>query len=280
MLRIPAGEFIREIAETQETEGRQQTVRITRDFFLSDREITVRLFQQFIDDAEYAGERPDDWHGVGREVSLSAEHPVQQVNWYDAVMFCNWLSRREGLTPCYERTGEKEKIKVGTREYENDGWRLIDGANGYRLPSEAQWEYACRAGTTTSFASGEDEAWLSAYGVYVVNSSSHAAVCGTKLCNAWGLFDMHGNVREWCGDRYAAYSEEALAENPLSLSRPEGGSRRVDRGGGWINSARNCRSSDRYRFNPAFRSNSLGFRVAQVPSASKKLASGAESGSR
>ena len=266
MLRIPAGEFVRETAGTAENKGpKPQTVRITRDFFLSDREVSVRLFQQFIEDADYDRPKPVDWQRVREETSPTAEHPVQQVNWYDVVMFCNWLSHREGLTPCYELTGEKEKIKIGSREEENDAWRLIDAANGYRLPSEAQWEYACRAETTTRFAFGEDEATLDVYGVSSGNSNSRAAACGTKLCNSWGLFDMHGNIREWCGDWYASYGEDSVVNDPLGpIERPESGSlRRVHRGGAWSYTAGSCRSSYRVLNFPSLRLNSLGFRVAR-----------------
>jgi len=270
MLRIPAGEFARE--------SKQQTVvRLTEDYFLSDREIAARLFQHFTQDADYDGEKPKGWQGVNKQVSPSPEHPVQRVSWYDAVKFCNWLSRREGLEPCYARTGEKEKTNSGSREEEPDAWRLIDEANGYRLPSDAQWEYACRAGTTTAFAFGEDEATLDRYGVHTGNANNRTAAGGTKLCSAWGLFDMHGNVFEWCGDWYGNYAEKTVSDNPLG---PNGGVARVLRGGSWLLRARGCRSSIRIMGPPSYQDFNLGFRVARVPSASEKSASGAESGSR
>jgi formylglycine-generating enzyme required for sulfatase activity/tRNA A-37 threonylcarbamoyl transferase component Bud32 len=267
MLRIPSGEFVRKHTFLPNDE---QLVRITQDFLLSDREITVGLFQQLIDDPDYNGEKPDGWEGVADQVSPSDMHPVQQVSWYDSVMFCNWLSHREGLSACYEKTGERDKDDQGN-ETEFDAWRLIPDADGYRLPSEAQWEYACRAGTTTDFPFGEDEV-LDRYGVFSGNSNSRTLPAGSKLCNAWGLFDMHGNVDEWCGDWYSSYREESV-DDPLGSVA---GSRRVYRGGSWSYPSWNCRSSDRFSLSPTSRYNILGFRVARVPSAGVQPADGAE----
>jgi formylglycine-generating enzyme required for sulfatase activity len=171
------------------------------------------------------------------------------VSWYDAVLYCNWLSGREGREPYYRKEG-KEQIKQyddTTREY--DAWQLIPAANGYRLPTEDEWEYACRAWTTTAFAFGDDEDMLERYAVYARNQrGSGPNQVGSKLCNAWGLFDMHGNVWEWCQD----WNVE--------------GSIRVNRGGGWDYSATNCRSAFRFWNLPVLRDRNLGFRVAAVPS--------------
>lgn len=214
-------------------------VRVAEDFLLSDREISVGLFQRFMEDPDYpASEKPKDWGGVATHVSPTKKYPVQRVSWFDAVMFCNWLSQREELQPCYERTGEKWKDAQG-KETEYDDWRLAPSAHGYRLPTGAEWEYACRAGSTTTYSFGDDVKWLDVYGVYRADS---AEACGSKLPNAWGLFDMHGNVAEWCDDT-------------------EGGSYRVYRGGCWYDTAGSCGSSVRSRYPPMNRS-SFGFRVA------------------
>ena len=107
LLKINPGVFVR---KDQTPEAKEQTVQLTRAFFLSDREISVGQFQQFISDANYPnGEKPEKWPGADAQTSPTPDHPVQQVNWYDAVLFCNWLSRKEGRTACYERTGKKEK---------------------------------------------------------------------------------------------------------------------------------------------------------------------------
>ena len=121
LLKINPGEFVR---KDQTPEAKDQTVQLTRAFFLSDREISVGQFQQFISDANYPnGEKPEKWPGADAKISPTPDHPVQQVNWYDAVLFCNWLSRKEGRTPCYERTGKKEKLEtIGTRK-----WSMTNG---------------------------------------------------------------------------------------------------------------------------------------------------------
>ena len=125
---------------------------------------------------------------------------------------------------------------------------LNPAANGFRLPTEDQWEYACRASTTTAFSFGDDEEMLDRYAVFVKNAKQGAGKVGFKLCNAWGLFDMHGNVWEWCQDWYT------------------GGTDRVDRGGSWDFPAARCQSASCSGARPNFRSDYLGFRVAAAVS--------------
>ena len=157
-------------------------------FFLSDREITVAQFGQFFaDDSCPDPEKPQESPTF---TQTEASYPAHSINWYDAVMFCNWLSRRENLTPCYEKTGTRDVSG-------NDEWRRRPDATGYRLPTEEQWESACRAGTTTIYSCG-DGFVLSRYG-NIVGSSLNP--CALRFPNGWGLFDMHGNVSEWCDDR-------------------------------------------------------------------------------
>jgi formylglycine-generating enzyme required for sulfatase activity len=120
------------------------------------------------------------------------ERPVVDVSWFDAVQFCNRLSERLGLTPCYRIDDE------------NVVWE--QDADGYRLPTEAEWEYAARAGTQTRWSFGDDEAELGRYAWYSANTYEPQPV-GQKEPNAWGLYDMHGNVFEWCWDWYGPYSE-------------------------------------------------------------------------
>ena len=255
LLEIKPGVFVR---KDRTPEAKEQTVQLTRAFFLSDREISVGQFQQFISDAKYpTAEKPEEWQGVDEQISPTPDHPVQQVNWYDAVLFCNWLSRKEGRSACYERTGKKEKLKLGNAEYERDVWRLVADATGYRLPTEAEWEYACRAGTTTEFASGSDEEMLRKYAVF---QASRTAPGGSKLPNGWGLFDMHGNVWEWCWDGYEKYDAKSPAVDPTG---GPGVPDRVIRGGGWSGSAGIARASYRYGLTPDYRISLLGFRVAR-----------------
>jgi formylglycine-generating enzyme required for sulfatase activity len=137
-------------------------------------------------------------------------------------------------------------------EREKAAGRLPTGYT-YTLPTEAQWEYACRAGTTGDFAGYQDVmAWYSS------NSGGTTHSVGTKQPNAWGLYDMHGNVEEWCLDWYAKYSSDAVTD-PVG---PASGSSRVIRGGSWGLDAASCRSAIRYDYEPGNRVSDVGFRLA------------------
>ena len=156
--------------------------------------------------------------------------------------------------------------KIGVSWHEcQDFIRLaneLENTNKYRLPTEAEWEYACRAGSTTRFCFGDDVSQLGNYAWSCKNAydtgNEYIYDVGTKLPNAWGLYDMHGNVWEWCEDWYGEYSPD-LAINPIG---PFGSSNRVIRGGGWSNYARGCRSAFRYVNAPGNRDYGLGFRLA------------------
>ncbi|MGX1273734.1 formylglycine-generating enzyme family protein [Streptomyces phaeoluteigriseus] len=159
--------------------------------------------------------------------------PVESVSWWDAVRFCNALSVDEGLTPVYEIAADGEGV----------GWDTA--ADGYRLPTEAEWEHACRAGTTgPRYGTLDDIAW------YRGNSAERIHEVGGKVPNPWGLHDTLGNVWEWCWDHY---DTEVY------------GSYRVLRGGGWFDEHWSCRASVRRRSHPTFRVDDVGFRVARSP---------------
>jgi formylglycine-generating enzyme required for sulfatase activity len=168
--------------------------------------------------------------------------PVERVSWYDAVNYCNALSKKEGLTPAYTVNGT------------NVTW--FRGANGYRLPTEAEWEYACRAGTTTPYSSGSS---VDAAGWYGNNSGSVTQPVGQKQANAWGLYDMHGNVWEWCWDWYGNYSSGSQTDPTGAAS----GSFRVLRGGGWDGLASYLRSAFRDGHNPSSQFSNYGFRLVR-----------------
>jgi formylglycine-generating enzyme required for sulfatase activity len=164
-----------------------------------------------------------------------ANNPVETVNWNDAVEFCRRLS---------ELPAEKA------------------AGNVYRLPTEAEWEYACRAGTTTKYSFGDDDSEFVDYAWFRENSGTKHHPVGGKQPNALGLFDMHGNVWEWCQGMYGAYPSGSVTDPRGATS----GSDRVLRGGGWINHAELCPLADRRRGEPSGRSNFSGFRVSLSPS--------------
>ena len=145
--------------------------------------------------------------------------------------------------------------------------RELKGADAtipyYTLPTEAQWEYACRAGTETEYWFGDDEAGLERVGWYGKNSGRKPHPVGGKAANPWGLHDVHGNVWEWCEDGFdSSYYQRSPADDPKG---PPGRALRVVRGGSWYNAARNLRCASRFRNRPEYRYDYLGFRVACVP---------------
>ena len=175
---------------------------------------------------------------------------------------------KEERSPCYkvEPLADAKPNALMTLRVE-----LLPNGTGYRLPTEAEWEYACRAGTTTDFCFGDDEERLSRYGVFAAAKSE---VPASKMCNRWGLFNMHGNVFEWCYDTYALYDGQTDTD-PVGMASL--GSLRVSRGGGWSYGAVYCRSAFRGRNAPDDRNINLGFRVARSPSGQQTKSSGAGS---
>ncbi|HEV3006959.1 MAG TPA: SUMF1/EgtB/PvdO family nonheme iron enzyme, partial [Pirellulales bacterium] len=164
----------------------------------------------------------------------------------------------EGRRACYEPTGEREKLKdYSNNEQEYDVWRCDFAADGYRFPTEAEWEYASRAGSSGSFCFGSDEDLLPQYDWFVVNAKSRAWPGGARLPNAVGLFDMHGNVCEWCWDWLGDYPAEP-ASDPTGAN---GGSARVIRGGSFRLDADWGHSTYRSRLQPMYSSTENGFRV-------------------
>jgi len=207
-------------------------------------------------------------------------YPVYNVSWYDALVFCNRLSVMEGLTPAYSilTTGGEATTNPdewGTVPTSSDTrWNaatIVSGSTGYRLPTEAQWEYACRAGTTSPFSTGDnittDQANYNGNYPYNGNPTGVYRQSTTPVdtfpANAWGLHDMHGNLYEWCWDWYgASYYEDSAAVGP-DPAGPVSGTYRVRRGGNWGSNGRNLRSAARNNNYPNNRINGVGFRLAR-----------------
>lgn len=282
---IPAGEFLmgrgesaaaiaRRFdvrAEQYQDEQPRHRVQISKPFYMGQHEVTRGQFRRFVEATAYETEPERDgqggygWNALqqrlqGRDPRYSwrntgfeqtDRHPVVNVTWNDAAAFCKWLSHKE----------EAE----------------------YRLPTEAEWEYACRAGTTTHFSQGDNAGGLAAVGnvadetarrklaryqswSYTSDRDGYAftAPVGSFRPNAYGLHDMHGNAWEWCADWYDAdYYGNSPATDPRGPSK---GTKRIGRGGSWISRAADCRSANRLKDAPDARIDGGGFRVVRVPS--------------
>jgi serine/threonine-protein kinase len=230
MVLVPAGSFTmgspNSEAGREANEGPRHSVVIRKPFFIGAYAITQGQYKRVM------GHNPSHFdikhHG-------SEEHPVEMVSWDDARAFCKWLTALDT--------------------------ELMDG-QFYRLPTEAEWEYACRAGCQETYSFGEDETRLNSFGWFRDNAEGMTHPTGQLCPNPWGLYDMHGNTWEWCLDYYkGAYPEERERENPRG---PRLGRFRVLRGGSWYNEARFCRSAHRSRHLPGEKSRLIGFRVVCV----------------
>jgi formylglycine-generating enzyme required for sulfatase activity len=221
----------------------------------SPHEVTVSAF--YLDKVPVTQELYEQVMGVNPSKRRAPTNPVERTQWTDAVRFCNRCSELEGLKPCYDL----------------QTWACDFTADGYRLPTEAEWEYACRAGSRTCYGFGDAEADLSRYAWCKPGSGGTTHPVGEKLPNRWGLYDMHGNVWQWCNDWYAegAYSESPR-DNPKG---PATGKQRVLRGGAWDCTPDKCRAAYRHKEFPVysdacFGADSYGFRRArkgELPSA-------------
>jgi serine/threonine protein kinase/formylglycine-generating enzyme required for sulfatase activity len=225
--------------------------RISRTFAIATKAVTVEQFQRFHED------------NYLRQYAPTADCPMPGITWYTAVEYCNWLSKKEGLPErewCYEPNKDKKYA---------EGMRLAPGylgRAGYRLPTEAEWEYACRAGAVTSRCYGESEELLEHYGWYVRNADGRSWPGGSLKPNDLGLFDLHGNVWAWCQDPYKPYETGTVgkaieeAEDLTPLLNTES---RVMRGGSFSHPG-SVRSAYRGRLAPTYRGYDIGFRLART----------------
>ena len=239
-VRIEAGTFTMGSPEDElgrDVDEPQHEVTLTRDFYIAEMEVTQAQWVSVM------GSNPSYFPGCD-------ECPVDKVSWTGAVYYCNALSALEGLSPAYE-------INAGIVTWDPE-------AHGYRLPTEAEWEYACRAGTTTAFYNGPiiesycEDPNMDEIGWYCGNDSNHTEEVGRKPPNPWGLYDMSGNLWEWCWD-WKDYYDVGPVVDPTG---PDSGTDRVFRGGSWSHYALHCRSASRHQGGVLYKVSTVGFRPA------------------
>jgi formylglycine-generating enzyme required for sulfatase activity len=221
----------------------RREVQIDYAFAVATKLVTVAEFKKCLPAFKYV-----------EQFSPGADTPINMVNWYDAARYCNWLSEQEKVPKdqwCYEPNA-KGKYAEGMKVKSN--YRRL---SGYRLPTEAEWEYACRAGTLTAWAHGSDEAMLGHYDWYDRNSNRTMHPVGSLKPNALGLFDVHGNIFQWCQEVYGEKGNKDIEDVKNTNSR-------VLRGGSFFFDARNVRSAKRGGGDTAFRHHIFGFRVART----------------
>ena len=270
MVWIPAGSFTMGSPTSEpghSSEETQHHVTLTKGFYMGKYQVTQGQYQAVM------GSNPSNFKTPVTPETSTANRPVEQVSWYDAIVFCNKLSMQEGLTPAYSINSSTNPADWGTVPTGiNATWNaavIVAGSTGYRLPTEAQWEYACRAGTTTAFNWGTDyiddsKANYNASYVDTNNTGAGTYLQRTKEVgsydpNAWDLYDMHGNVWEWCWDWYGSYSSGMQTDPTGAVS----GDRRMVRGGAWDYFGQYARSAYRSSCSPFYRDGYIGFRLAR-----------------
>jgi len=224
MIYCPSGSFTMGHKDIEDNKPRMEI--IERPFLLGETEITQELYEKVM------GTNPSWFKG-------NPQNPVENVSWVDAIKFCNKLSRLQGLDEYYTENPK-------SLDY---GWDYDSSKNGYRLPTEKEWEYAAKAGTQNLYASTDDESKLGEYAWFVKNSNISTHSVATKKPNEWGFYDMSGNVKEWCWDKYDPKDDTDDS--------------RVCHGGGWYSNVWNLRSASRNRRFPITYNDDLGFRVCR-----------------
>ena len=268
MVRIPAGTFTMGSPENQpgrwhpdigwgtpEFAETQRQVTLTQGFYMGSFQVTRAQWHSVM------GTSP--W-GAGAADNTALTH----VSWYDAILFANRLSIQSGLTAAYYVSGVTNWLTVTAPTSNNLAWNaatVVAGSTGYRLPTEAQWEYAARAGTATAFNDGVTNDWNETAAVRLLGwfwgapGGNQVRAVGQLRPNAWGLYDMHGNVWEWVWDRWGTYPAGPCTDP----TGPTSGTVRVIRGGSWVNFASFLRSAQRSFYDPASRWNLFGFRLVR-----------------
>jgi formylglycine-generating enzyme required for sulfatase activity len=245
-------------------EEKPHGVTLTRGYHMG-----VHLVTQYQWEQVMGAEKANHSAFKGKDDEDRKKLPVDNVSWYDCVEFCNKLSVREGRKPRYRLANEKrEGDRITAADVE-----IVADANGYRLPSEAQWEYACRAGTETAFWWGDSittdqanyDGAIATYGPEGKKGEyrKKTTPVGDFKANPWGLHDMHGNLYQWCEDWYGPYGE-GDKKDPLKLDKGDAAAR-VMRGGSWDSVPRWCRAAHRFRMAPDPRNSVHGCRVVLCP---------------
>ena len=231
------------IEPCRDADEAEHPVTLTRGFTISATEVTQKQF------ASLMGYNPSFHRDCGDDC------PVEWINWHEAAAFCNAVSVAKGKPTCHDCKGQGPAVTCTTSKNHDCG--------GYRLPTEAEWEYAARAGTTTAFHNGGISSCMTTDGNagkiswYKVNSTGTPHAVAGRDANPWGLYDMSGNVYEWVDDWYRSNLGSTAATDPVG---PAGGTDKVFRGGAWYYNAEHARAANRERFTPTKRFTFLGFR--------------------
>lgn len=233
LILVESGSFKMGSNEGDTDQQPSHNVRITKDYYIGKYEVTQKEWRTVM------GNNPSFFKGDSK--------PVEKISWYDAIEYCNKLSEKEGLTPVYSGSGRDVKFN--------------SNASGYRLPTEAEWEFAARGGENSKGYKYSGSNSVKKVAVYIKNSMKDFGTknVGTKLPNELGLYDMSGNVQEWCWDWKESYSSSSQIDPRGNFS----GSDRIVRGGSWGGNAEESLTIYRYGYYPEFNYNGLGFRVVK-----------------